>query len=51
MTAARRELEVNKDITDEREIRKKVAYGRWMLREEEGRVRFKAYRELRKRYG
>jgi hypothetical protein len=29
---------------------KAVAYGRWMVREEQGRVRFKQYRMLQQRY-
>jgi hypothetical protein len=51
MRVARRELQKNAGLTDEASIRKAVAYGRWMVREEQGRVRFKMYREMQKRYG
>lgn len=50
MQAVRREFASNRDLTNERDIMKAVAYGRWMLREEQGRIRFKQYRMLQQRY-
>jgi len=50
MTAVRREFANNASLSSERDIMKAVAYGRWMIREEQGRVRFKQYRMLQQRY-
>jgi hypothetical protein len=50
MNAVRREFGLNKDLSSDRDIMKAVAYGRWMVREEQGRVRFKQYRMLQQRY-
>jgi len=40
----------NKDLTDEVEIRRKVAVGRFWVREMESVIYLKKYRTLRKRY-
>lgn len=50
LKAARRELAKNAHLTQESDIKRAVAYGRWMIREEQGRVRFKTYRLMQQRY-
>jgi len=49
--AARRELAKHAHLTDDAAVRAAVVEGRWHLREEQGRARFKRYRHLRERYG
>jgi hypothetical protein len=40
----------NATLTDEVEIRRAVARGRWMVRELQGVIKLKKYREMKKRY-
>lgn len=50
LAATRREFANNASLSSDRDIMKAVAYGRWMVREEQGRVRLKQYRMLQQRY-
>lgn len=48
--AARQEFQKNAHLTEEKDILKAVAYGRYLVRQEQAFVRFKTYRTLQKRY-
>lgn len=40
----------NAQLTDEVEVKRAVARGRWMVRELQGIIKLKKYREMKKRY-
>jgi hypothetical protein len=47
---AKEGLRTNAHLTDEVEIKRAVARGRWMVRELQGVIKLKKYREMKKRY-